>query len=188
MCMDPVSAGFAIGGAALDAFGSIMGGKSEAQTGRMNAGLLNDMASEREFKAAFDADTRLKKAAFDIENAKRAAGRKSGTVRSMIATTGFSQDSFSEVLADDAAEAKLEQDAIKYTGDLDAYEIRYRGQQEAKQLRAQAAGQMRAADDAEFAGSIGALTSVVKLGSTFAKADARSSTSTGWGASVSFSS
>jgi hypothetical protein len=185
--MDPISIGFAVGGAALDAFGSIAGGKAEASANRMNAGLFNDMASEREFKAAFDADTRLKKAAFDIEAAKRNAGRKSGTVRAGIATTGFSQESFSEVLHDDAAEAALEQAAIKYTGDLDAYEIKYRGQQEAKQLRNQAAGQMRAADDAEFAGSIGALTSVVKLGSTFAKANATTAANdNGWGARISY--
>lgn len=185
MCMEPVSAGLAVVGAAASIYGSVSAGNAEGKAARSNAQLLSNMANEREKKAAFDADTRLKKAAFDIETAKRNAGRKSGTVRAGISASGFSQASFSDVLADDASEAALEQAAIKYTADLDAYEARYQGAQEARQLRSQAAGQINAASDAERAGWIrGAAGAATSLGGAFTGKTAQATTS-GWEASVS---
>lgn len=183
--MEPVSAGLAIAGAATKVVGGIMQGNAEADAANTNAALLNDMAAEREKKAAFDAETRMKKAAFDIETSKRAAGRQAGTVRAKVATSGFSQESFSEVLADDAAEAALEQSAIRYTAELDAYEARYQGQQEAKQLRAQAAGQITAGQDAKRASYInGVASATASLGSVFqTKA---SSSSSEWDTSLSY--
>lgn len=184
MCMEPISTGLALASAGTKLVGGIMGGRAEAKAGRTNAQMLADAANAREAKAAFDSDNRLKKAAFDIETSKRESSRKIGTVRANIGGSGFDAQSFSEVLADDAAEAALEVAAIKYTGDLDAYEMRYAGNIDARQLRNQSASQRSSARDAEIGGWISGIGGAASsLGSIFSKPTGAATE--GWGATVS---
>lgn len=186
MCMEPVSMGLAVAGAAGNLVGGIMKGTSEAAAARSNGALLLEQADAREEKAAFDADTILKKAAFDIETSKRESGKKAGAARAVIGGSGFTQESFSEILADDAAEASLSVQAIRYTADLDALEARYQGSQEAKQLRHQASGQYSAATDALWGGVISGVSgAATSLGSVFTSKSATATTS-GWDATVSY--
>jgi len=182
MCV-PVAAAAAVAGAAISVAGSLKGASAEQKAANDNARSLNKQAVERENKAAFDSANRLKKAEFDIETSKREGVRKAGVVSAAIGGSGFDVRSFSEVLNDDAAEQAVSVAAIRYTGNLDAYEMQYQGQQEGKQLRAGAVAQVKAGKDAKSAGYLKAAGAVVKLGGAFGSATPQATT-VGWDATT----
>lgn len=95
-------------------------------TADTNAAALETAAAQREQKAAYE-----------TELADRKFTRQEGHVRASIGQTGLATASFSDVLADDAAESALEKLAIKAGGKI-----------EANNLRFQAAGQRVAGQNA----------------------------------------
>lgn len=128
MC-DPASIAIGIGGV-TSAAGSIWKGSAESKAYTARAAELEQQAALRVQKGEFDADQSARK--FE---------RTRGGAYAGIGNTGLDIASFSDVLADSAIEAALEQKVI-----------RFQAQQEAANLRAQAA-QSRSAAKAAKTGS-----------------------------------
>lgn len=116
MC-DPVSA--LIAGTVISAGGQMMGGITAYQQGNANAKALNSQAKLREEKGKFDA-----------EMADREFRRQAGVVRARVGSTGIEATSFSDIFADDAAEAALKKKAIKFGATVDANNLRFQASAE----------------------------------------------------------
>ncbi len=139
MC-DPIS--IAVVGGGIQAFGSIKAGKAAKKSGKAQQRSFNEMAKDR-----------LDKVAFDTADLTRSYTRKTGSNLAQIGTTGITRSSFYDVLADDAAEFALGKDALKYTGE-----------KEASQLRTQGKLAFQAGKDAQTAGYINAAAAIVGAG------------------------
>jgi hypothetical protein len=184
MC-DPGTALLA-GGAAISAVGAISSGSAESKTDQQNADYARQQAQQRQQKANFDSTARLAKMNFDIEQSQRNSTRKMGTIKASIAGSGLDVNSFSNVLADDAKEASLEVQSIRYTGNLDAYQIQYQGASEVSQLGHQVAADEANAASAEEGGYLKAAgVATTTLGNAFKSKAAVSASDPNWGYTVS---
>jgi hypothetical protein len=155
MC-DPISGVMAVS-AGVSLFGGIKSGNAAKKAGSAQRAAYEKTASQR-----------LEKVQYDVALAERSHKRQTGEAYAAMGTTGISRTSFYDVLADSAAEQKLEIGSIVYTG-----------KNEAEQLRSQGAIAYQSGKDAQTASYIGAASgalnalSGVKLGSAF-------QTSGGW--------
>lgn len=125
MC-DPVSALIGVS-TAINVAGSVTKGLAAKQTADTNAAALEQQIAQREEKAKYD-----------VELADRKYRRQAGAVRAAIGSTNLDISSFSDVLADDAAESALEKAAIKSGALVDE-----------KNLYFQAQGQRQAGQNAQ---------------------------------------
>lgn len=131
---------------ALMGISAAVGGASALSGG---AAAKSQAASEAALYRA-QAAMRLEKAKYDTEVAQRNFSRKEGTVDAQIGTTGIMAGSFSDVKADDAEEASLERQAIRWSS-----------QNEANMLEYQANAAERRGSDAQTASYFGAASAVV---------------------------
>lgn len=137
MCTLPV--GMAAAGAAIGAIGNISAGRAAAANASRNAALYEQQAA-----------LRMEQAQYEIGKQDRLYRRQAGNVQAQISASGIDPRSFSDVLADDAAENKLAKDAIAWSA-----------QNDASQLRFQAQSQRIAGRDAVRASYFGAASSIV---------------------------
>lgn len=149
MC-DPVSALVAVS-AGTSLYGSIKSGNAAKKAGSKQQQSYNRLADER-----------LKKVEFDVATAESGYRRDVGKNLAAIGQTGIARTSFYDVLADSAQELQLQKDAIKYSG-----------QQEATQLREQGAVAYQSGKDQQTASYINGVANIVgaaaniKVGSVF---------------------
>lgn len=137
--MDPITLGLMLGGGAISGFGRIFGGMAEARVRNENAAIQDHQA-----------DLRIQKGEFDAAQAERRFERQQGEVVAQAGKSGVDAASFYDVLNDDASEAALEREAIRYTARNEAF-----------QLRRQARSQRRAGQDAIIGGFISGAGEVV---------------------------
>lgn len=129
MCLDPIT--MMTVGTVISGAGTVLGGFSAMKTGRAQAAQLQQQAQLRQAKAQFDSEMVMRR--FERNRGSKLAG---------IAATGISAESFYDVLADDAAEAALEREAIKFGATADVANLQAR------------ANDVRAQGDAAFVGSL----------------------------------
>lgn len=139
MCVDPVTLAIMGASAAVGVVGAAQTSKSQQAAAYANAQQVEEQAAER-----------IKKGEFDAAESAREAFRQRGVVSARIGDSGIDAASFSDIMADDASEAALEREAIRYSSKA-----------EANLLRRQGANFRTQAKDAEKAGYINAATAVV---------------------------
>lgn len=122
MC-DPFS--LAVTSGVVGAAGSLYSGVQQSSAMKANAAALDVQAKAREDKAAFD-----------LERSGVKFAQQQGAARAVMATSGFTTESFSDVLANDVAEAELEKAAIRMGATNDVRSIRT----QAANTRSQAGG------------------------------------------------
>ena len=152
--MDPITLGLIIGGGVLSGAGKLLGGFAEARS-------RFDQGAEAERQAQL----RLEKGEFDVQQSQRRFNRVQGEVLAGIGTTGVDVSSFLDVLMDDAAEGALERKAIRWTA-----------ANEAHSLRVQARGMRRAGKDSITGAYFGAAGSVVSSIADYRFQSSRAST------------
>lgn len=135
MC-DPFSI---VGG--INAAGALYSGFSAAKNSETNAKALENQALNR-----------VQKAKFDIERAETRFQRTQGTAIATGAATGVDIRSFSDVLADNAAEGALEKAAIQYGADRDIENLRFQAAGQRSNAKSQRIGAVFSAAGS-FAGS-----------------------------------
>lgn len=103
MC-DPASLFLAssVASAGMGAVSSLQAGKAEDAAAKSNASA-----------ARAQGQLAVQKGVFDAEESKKRFEKNKGVVESRIATSGIDAASFYDILSDDAAEAALEQSAIR---------------------------------------------------------------------------
>lgn len=122
-------------GTALSAVGQISSGVAARQSADANAAMLRARAVDVEQKARYD-----------IDQLKREFSRKQGTTLAKVAGSGLNAATFADILADDAAEAFLEQKAVRYGAEIEKAGLNNQAtMQKAEGRNAQTAGFISAA-------------------------------------------
>lgn len=115
MCADPAT--MMVVGATVTAGGELYGGLSADKAGRQAQAQLEQQAQ-----------LRIAKGEYDAEDARVRFVRDKGAKVASAANSGTSMESFADVFADDAAEAALERQTIRYGAQMDAANLRAQGQ------------------------------------------------------------
>lgn len=115
MCADPAT--MMVVGAAVSAGGELYAGISADKAGRQAQAQLEQQAQ-----------LRIAKGEYDAEDARIRFVRDKGTKVAAAANSGTTMESFADVFADDAAEAALERQTIRYGAQMDAANLRAQGQ------------------------------------------------------------
>lgn len=117
MC-DPISIGVtaAVVGTGASVYGQVKQGQAQKKAGAQQQKAFAEAAQQR-----------LDKVAYDIDKTGRDYTRKRGENLAATGTTGISKTSFYDVLADNAYERQREIAALKYSGDVEASQLKKSG-------------------------------------------------------------
>lgn len=132
----------------VSAAGSMAAANAQAAAAESDARMLEDQAKQRKLKAEYD-----------VGIAERDYRRDKGSRTAQIAASGIDPRSFDDVLADDAAEAALERQAIRYSGANDAFQL----QQQSNNKRAEAASAKQGGFYAAAGAVLGGFSSLTKM-------------------------